>query len=121
MSPDTPLSLSRTLGELDAGSLESQATHALALITQAVRDLDDRTKKGKLIIALTVESARGSGQLLITHKLTYVSPTATGKASEEASGDTLMYCGARGALSVLPDTQTKFDFTAATTATLERT
>jgi|WetSurMetagenome_2_1015567.scaffolds.fasta_scaffold517444_2 hypothetical protein len=103
-------SLSQTLGELDAGSLESQATSALRDVAKAVRAHDKSKSKGKITLTLTMERAKGSGQLLVGHTLSYSRPTETGKLSEESSGDTLMYCNEQGALSVLPDAQGKFDF-----------
>lgn len=104
-------SIANTLGELDAGNLDAQASHALREIAQAVRDIDGTRVKGRLKIDLTFERAKGSGQVLVSHQLSYIKPTTTGKLSEETNGDTLMYVGAAGALSVLPETQGRFDFT----------
>lgn len=103
-------SIIQTIGELDAGTLESQASHALREIALAVRDIDGTKVKGKLQISLTFERAKGSGQILVSHQLTYCKPTDTGRLSEETNGDTLMYVANGGALTVLPETQGKFDF-----------
>lgn len=111
MNNPNPPDIFRTLGELDAGSLQSQATYAMRDIAQALRDLEASKVKGRLIIDLTLEHAKGSGQLLVTHKLTFTKPTETGKASEETNGDTLLYVGRDGSLTVLPETQTTFQFT----------
>jgi hypothetical protein len=107
-----PSSLAQTLGELDAGSLEAQTSAALRDIAKAVRDHDGRQTKGKgqLLIKLVFERAKGSGQLLVTHTLTYSRPTEIGELSEKSTGSTQMYCSAEGALSVLPEAQGRFDF-----------
>ncbi len=86
-----------------------QATHALKDIALAVRDLDSKVK-GKLKIELTIERTRGTGQLLIQHRLEMTKPTESGKATEQANGDTMMYCNREGELSVVPDAQTRMDF-----------
>ena len=106
---NTVNSLSKTIGELGAGELESMATHALRDVVKAVRDQDGTRVKGKLVIDLTLERSKGTGQLLVTHKLSYVMPTDTGKLSEDASGDTLMYASQNGDLSILPDRQFTMD------------
>lgn len=103
-------SITQTLGEIDAGTLDAQASHALREIARAVRDIDGTRVKGKLSINLTFERAKGSGQILVTHKLSYQKPTDSGRLSEESNGDTLMYVGAHGALTVLPEAQGRFDF-----------
>lgn len=104
-------SIARTLGELDGGSLESQATHALREVARAVSETDGTKVKGKVTISLTIERAKGTGQLLISHTLGYQRPTDTGRMSEEANGDTLMYCSGKGDLSVLPQDQMILDIT----------
>lgn len=103
-------SFSAALAELGAGSLESQATAALTAIAQAITDSDQAKAKGALRIDLRFERARGSGQLLVTHTMQYTRPTATGKLSETSTDDTLVYVGRHGRLSVIPETQGKFDF-----------
>lgn len=109
-----PPPLSHTLGELDAGSFESQASAALCAIAKAVRDHDERKSKakGQLVIKVVMERAKGSGQLLVSHTLTYTRPTEIGEMSEKSTGNTLMYCSEDGALSVLPEAQGRFDFDA---------
>jgi hypothetical protein len=97
-------SITQTLSELDGGSLDSMASHALRLVAESVRDLDGKAK-GKLSITLTIERTKGSGQLLVSHKVSFSRPTETGRATEDASGDTLMYIDAKGALSVTPSNQ----------------
>jgi hypothetical protein len=111
MTNTNPTNLYRTLGELDGGVLEAQANHALSDVALAVRAIDGTKVKGKLTIQITVERAKGSGQLLVTHKLSLTKPTDTGRTSEEANGETLMYCSAKGALSVVPEAQGRLDFT----------
>lgn len=103
--------LRRTLGELDAGGVESMAAHALKDVALSVRDIDDTRVKGKLMIELTLERAKGGNQLLVSHKVAFAKPTTNGKATEEANGETLMYCASNGQLSVIPEHQARFDFT----------
>lgn len=104
--------LRRTLGELDAGGVESMATHALKDVALSVRDIDDTRVKGKLVIELTLERAKGGNQLLVGHKVAFAKPTTNGKATEEANGETLMFCADNGQLSVIPENQARFDFAA---------
>jgi hypothetical protein len=106
-------SFSRTLGELGAGSLESQATLALRNIAKAVHAYDANKTKGALRIDLKIERARGTGQLLVTSRLAYTQPTGAGKLSEETNEETLMYLNADGSLSVVPAAQATFDFSPA--------
>lgn len=94
----------KALGELDGGNAESQLDHALRDVARAVA-LTDSKVKGKVTLELVLEPAKGSGQLLVTHKIAYVRPTDTGRLSEETNGETAMYATDKGALSVLPHDQ----------------
>lgn len=103
----------RTLGELDAGALEADLRTAAADVARAVRDIDSKTT-GKLTLDLTFTRAKGSGQLVISHKLSYRKPTESGRLSEESAGETACYVNDRGHCSILPESQMALDFNRST-------
>lgn len=103
MAPD----IYQSIQELDCGELD-------AFIRQAALDTASSVVcfqgKGKVAIELSFDQAKGSGQLLVSHKVSYAKPTAKGKRTEEHRGDTLVYVDAKGSLSVMPHNQTNLDF-----------
>ena len=100
----------RTIAELDGGGVEALYRHAAVALAKAMRDLDTRTK-GRLTLDLSFEHTKGSGQLLVSSKVSCTRPTEKGKTSEEANAETLLYVHANGHLSVIPDTQMNLEFT----------
>lgn len=115
MNTSAPPDILRTICELDAGQLEADIRTAAADVAKAVRDLGGKVV-GKMSINLVFEPAKGSGQLLIQHKLTYQRPTEGGKLMEEKSGETAVYVNDRGHCSILPERQMGLDFNTQETA-----
>lgn len=99
----------RTIAELDGGGVEALYRHAAIALAKSMRDLDTRTK-GRLTMDLTFEHTKGSGQILVSSKVSCTRPTEKGKTSEEANAETLVYVHSNGHLSVIPDTQMNLDF-----------
>ncbi|MBK1719190.1 hypothetical protein [Thiocystis violacea] len=99
-----------TIAELDGGSVESQFRHAAVAVAKAMRDIDDSKVKGRLSLDMTFDRSKGSGQILVTTRVSVTRPTEKGKTSDESGAETLVYIYANGHMSVLPETQTSFDF-----------
>ena len=112
MSTEAAPDILRTIAELDAGALEADLRAAAGDVATAVRDLESKVQ-GKLNLTLTFTRAKGSGQLVIAHKMSYQKPTETGKLSEESCGETAVYVNGRGHCTILPEAQMGFDFTPA--------
>ena len=95
------------LQELDAGVFASK-------LSQAVRDVAlgavTHSKPGKVVIELTMKRLGESNQIMLEHNLKYSKPTLRGKAGEENSTSTALYVAGNGAISIMPDTQTGFQF-----------
>jgi hypothetical protein len=100
----------QTLAELDGGSVEAQFRHAATAVAKAMRDIDESRIKGKLAIELTFDRVKGSGQILLQSRVTVTRPTEKGKTSDESNGETLVYVHTNGHMSVLPESQTSFNF-----------
>ena len=113
MSTEAAPDILRTIAELDAGALEADLRAAAGDVAKAVRDIDSKKTQGKLNLTLTFTRAKGSGQLVIAHKMSYQKPTETGKLSEESGGETAVYVNSRGNCTILPEAQMGFDFTPA--------
>ncbi|HEB94353.1 MAG TPA: hypothetical protein ENI94_13010 [Gammaproteobacteria bacterium] len=99
--------INTTLNDLDAGIFMQKIDKALrdtalGVVTQG--------RIGKVIIELKLEQIGESNQVNMTHKLKYDKPTARGKLVEEDATETPLYVCRGGALSLMPDTQGKFEF-----------
>ncbi len=109
MTPPVP-DIWATLAELDGGSVEAQFRHAAVAVAKAMRDIDDSKVKGRLSLDLTFDRSKGSGQILVTSRVSVTRPTEKGKTADQSDGETLVYVYSNGHMSVLPETQTHFDF-----------
>ena len=105
-----------TLAELAGGTVEAQFRHAAVAVAKALRDIDGARTKGRLSLDLTFERANGTGQLLLSSIVKVTRPTEKGKTSDESHGETLVYVHRNGHMSILPESQTEFDFNNTETA-----
>lgn len=95
------------LGDLDAGVFAEKIGRALSAVALGVVQ---NGKAGKVNITLDVKQIATSRQVDVSHKLTFVEPTAKGKRSEENTTSTPLYVGKNGKLTLFPENQGKFEF-----------
>lgn len=94
--------LEQLLGDLDGGVFAQKIATALSDAALAVAHT---RKKGDVTVTFSMKPIGDSSQVEIAHTLKYTRPTAKGKVSEENTTSTPLYVGARGALTLIPDTQ----------------
>jgi hypothetical protein len=90
------------LPDLDAGAFSARLSAAVAATAEAVVHTG---KKGSVTITLAFERIGEGNQVMIDHTLKMVEPKARGKITDEDTTKTPMYVGARGALSIAPESQ----------------
>jgi len=90
--------------ELDGGVFAQKLAAALSDVALGVV-IQDSKRKGKVSLEFTIQRIGDSRQVQLTHKLKYVRPTAKGATSAEDTTSTPLYVGARGALTLMNDTQ----------------
>lgn len=99
------------LPDLRAGRFLEKADAAMAATAKAVIANGDKGKKGKVVITFEMQRIGESNQVTLTHGLQFSMPTARGKAGEEDVTETPMHVSPiTGALTLMPDTQARFDF-----------
>ena len=103
----TGTNFAELLGDLDAGVFHEKIAHALSAVALGVVQ---NGKAGKVTITLDVKQIATSRQVDVSHKLSYVEPTAKGKRSEENTTSTPLYVGKGGKLTLFPENQGKFEF-----------
>ncbi|WP_110641062.1 hypothetical protein [Salinicola sp. CPA57] len=103
----TGTNLAELLDDLDAGVFHQKIGHALSAVATGVVQTG---KAGKVTITLDVKQIASSSQVDVSHKLTFVEPTAKGKRSEENTTSTPLYVGKGGKLTLFPENQGKFQF-----------
>ncbi|MBX9609724.1 MAG: hypothetical protein K2Y51_26175 [Gammaproteobacteria bacterium] len=87
------------IGDLEAGNF---ATRIAKAITLAAAGAVTHGKKGQVSLDFEFSRVPGSAQVSIKHKLAFVEPTLTGKASEEHTAQTVMYVNNDGSVTLLP-------------------
>ncbi|MEO5811579.1 MAG: hypothetical protein ABIU96_04085 [Rhodanobacter sp.] len=92
------------LNDLDAGVFVERLSAALSDTALGVANTG---KKGKVTITLDLERIGDSSQVKCTHQIKYARPTDKGKVSEEATTSTPLHVGARGVLSLFPESQSE--------------
>lgn len=88
------------IGELNAGVLINQLALVLSEAAQGTVLHGKGNKKGKVILELSMAQIGDNDQVLISTKLTKSIPTRTGKKYEEHTGDTPMFAGKYGVLTI---------------------
>lgn len=87
---------------LGAGVLEAKLS---ALLSQAAHGavLHGRNgKKAKVTVEFTLQQVGENSQVIVSHKLSHVTPTARGKKAEEDISETPMFVGKNGQMSETP-------------------
>lgn len=107
MTDQMPYDLARTLNELDGGVFGRKASKAAEQVAAATVTY---SKPGELTIKLKFKQIGNSSQVEVEHTLTYNEPTANGNVTEKNTTTTPMHVSQKGGLSLMPDTQTGFEF-----------
>lgn len=102
MSQPQTTNLEQLLSDLDGGVFAQKIATALSDAALAIAHTG---KAGSVTITFGMKRIGDSSQVQVDHKLSFVKPTAKGKVSEENTTSTPLYVGARGALTLIPDTQ----------------
>jgi hypothetical protein len=98
--PDTTAAatdVSEFITDLDGGQFDRLLSIALSKTAAATVN---HAKKGKVSMELTFEQIKGTHQVRVSHVIKFAHPTLSGKASEEATGATVLHVGRYGALSL---------------------
>jgi hypothetical protein len=90
------------IGEFDAGVFEQKVTAALR---EAAEGAITHRKTGKVSLSFSMKPIGDSNQVAVTHKLSYLKPTAKGSVTEDDATNTPMHVNRSGYLSIFPDTQ----------------
>lgn len=93
------------IGDLDAGVF---ANKIAAAIKKAATGAIAHHKQGQVVIALNFKQVGEGNNVLVSHKLSFVQPTAKGKAGEEETTETAMHLNKDGSVTIFPATQTDF-------------
>lgn len=91
--------------EMDAGVFAQKLATALSDVGRSTVVDGVSNAKGEVMAKFGFKRIGDSGQVMLTAKLSYKRPTAKGAISEETTSSTPFYVGARGALTLIPDTQ----------------
>ncbi|HHW4669457.1 hypothetical protein LOD44_10425 [Xylella fastidiosa subsp. multiplex] len=86
----------------DGGILATKFAKALSDVALAI---NYTRKQGEVTLSLKLKPIGESSQVMIDHTLKYVEPKLRGKVTEEDTTSTPMYVGARGKLTLIPETQ----------------
>lgn len=108
--PNSTTNLAEVLEDLNGGVFAQQVGRAFSDVALGVVTNGDRRRGGKVTITFDMTRIGESTQVAVKHTLSFTKPTSRGKASEESTTETPMHVGRGGKLSLVPDTQTKFDF-----------
>lgn len=90
------------IDELGAGVFKEKLAYALSECAQGTIIHGKGSKKGKVTIELTLAQIGDQDQVMVSHKMSYTTPTKRGKKSEEDTTQTPMFVGRGGAMSVSP-------------------
>lgn len=97
---DSKTNVTDFIGELNAGVLINQLGLVLSEAAQGTVLHGKGNKKGKVTLELSMTQIGDNDQVLISTKLTKSIPTRTGKKYEEHAGDTPMFAGKYGVLTI---------------------
>lgn len=108
----TTTDLATILDDLNGGVFAEQVGRALSDVAAGTVANGDKGKAGEVVIKFKLRRIGESSQVAVKHTLSYVRPTSKGKVTEEVSNETPMYVGRGGKMTLVPDAQTSFEFTA---------
>ncbi|MPW31843.1 hypothetical protein F9L16_23030 [Agarivorans sp. B2Z047] len=88
------------ISELGAGIFKEKLAHILSQSAMGTILHGDKAKKGKVSIDFTFKRVGDNDQVIISHKLSHITPTKRGKQSEEDVTETPMFVGKGGVLTI---------------------
>lgn len=104
------MDLAEFLEELGGGVFAGKIIRALQDTSLSVATYGDKGRGGDVTVKFSMKRIGESNQVSLDHKLAYKRLTKRGAATEEDTTTTPMHVGAGGKLSLMPDTQERFDF-----------
>ena len=90
------------INELGAGVFKEKLAHALSDAALGTVLHGDKSRKGKVVIEISLSRFGENDQVIIGHKLGLSVPTKRGKRTEEDTTDTAMFVGKGGAMTIDP-------------------
>lgn len=108
--PNPDMDLATFLEELGGGVFANKVLRALKETALGVVTYGDKGKKGKVTVTFQMQRIGESNQVELKHGLSFSRPIIRGKATEDDTTETPMHVGAGGKLSLMPDTQSRFEF-----------
>lgn len=108
--PNSTTNLAEVLDDLNGGVFAEQVGRALSDVAMGVVNNGDKKRGGKVTITFDMIRIGESTQVAVKHKLAFTKPTSRGKSSEESTTETPMHVGRGGKLTLVPDSQTRFEF-----------
>lgn len=108
--PSTTTNLAEVLADLNGGVFEQQVGRAISEVALGVVTHGDKGKKGKVTVTFDFARIGESTQVAVKHTLAYTRPTSRGKSSEDTTTETPMHVGRGGKLTLVPESQQRFDF-----------
>jgi len=97
------------LPDLAAGRFLAKIDTALREAALATVANGDKGKAGSVTLAFKMERIGETNQVRFTHAIEFSKPTARGKVAETDSTETPLHVGRTGKLTLMPDTQMRFD------------
>lgn len=98
------------LPDLNGGTFLQKVDAAMRGVAISSLQFGDKGKRGKVALEFEFERIGESNQVRLTHGITITQPTARGKRSETDTTETPVHVGRAGNLTLMPDTQTRFEF-----------
>ena len=104
------LDLNTFFEDLNAGLYGKKFMRAIQDVALGVVTYGDKGKSGEVTLKFKVKRIGESNQVVVGHDMRYSKPTMRGKAYEDDHTETPMHVGVGGVLSLVPDTQERFEF-----------
>lgn len=98
------------LPDLNGGVFLQKADAAMQAAARSSVDFGEKGKAGRVVLEFTFERIGESSQVRMTHSVEITQPTPKGKRSESDKTETAVYVGREGKLTLMPDSQTRFEF-----------
>jgi hypothetical protein len=98
------------LPDLNGGKFLGKVDTALISTALATIACGEKGKTGKVTLEFTLSRIGESNQVRLEHAVTMTQPTARGKRSETDCTETPLHVGRDGKLTLMPDTQMRFDY-----------
>ena len=109
MNTPEPSTLLAMLPDLTAGRFLEKVDSALQAAAMAAIQ---NGKAAKVTLEFSMARIGESNQVTLTHSVEFKVPTLRGSRAETDSTQTPLHVGREGKLTLMPDTQTRFEFDA---------